>query len=269
MQLLREDAVFEMPPEVTWFTGRELIGRFLRARVLTEPGRFQMTPVAANGQPALGVYLRDDDGVYRAHSISVLTIAASRVARSHVVQRPGSVRDVRPVAGRPRCRFPGAGPMTPPVPAEWPVEAARLLEPSISYALGAVLAVKPELMPCPTPCRDWDLRMLLRHACESLAALGEGTETGRVGLDPAEDGDLAADPARAFHDRAYQLLDAWTSPGRQRQVIEEIMPEAARWQPASWPPRQPSRSPSTDGTYPGRAGSAGRSRAPWPPACWQ
>ncbi len=89
MQLLREDAVFEMPPEVTWFTGRELIGRFLRARVLTEPGRLRMTPVAANGQPALGVYLRDDDGVYRAHSISVLTIAASRVARVTSFNDPG------------------------------------------------------------------------------------------------------------------------------------------------------------------------------------
>lgn len=81
VQLLREDAVFEMPPEVTWFTGRELIGRFLQARVLTEPGRFQMIPVAANSQPALAAYLRDHDGVYRAHSICVLTIAASRVAR--------------------------------------------------------------------------------------------------------------------------------------------------------------------------------------------
>src|ERR1700735_1783497 len=31
MQLLHEDAVFEMPPEATWFTGREMIGRFLAA----------------------------------------------------------------------------------------------------------------------------------------------------------------------------------------------------------------------------------------------
>jgi RNA polymerase sigma-70 factor, ECF subfamily len=38
VQLLTEDAVFEMPPEVSWFTGRELIGRFLRSRVLTDPG---------------------------------------------------------------------------------------------------------------------------------------------------------------------------------------------------------------------------------------
>ena len=111
--------------------------------------------------------------------------------------------------------------MTQPVPAAWPAQGARLLEPSISYALGAVLAVTPELLPGPTPCRGWDLRMLLRHACESLTAFGEGTETGHVGLDPAaEDGDLAADPARAFRDRAGQLLDAWTSPGHQRQVIE-------------------------------------------------
>ena len=111
--------------------------------------------------------------------------------------------------------------MTEAAPTAWPADGARLLEPSISYALGAVLAVTPELLPRPTPCRGWDLRMLLRHASESLAAIGEGIETGRVGLDPAtEDGDLAADPAQAFRDRAIQLLDNWTSPGHQRQVIE-------------------------------------------------
>ncbi|MGH3248923.1 MAG: sigma-70 family RNA polymerase sigma factor [Trebonia sp.] len=81
VRLLREDAVFEMPPEVTWFTGRERIGRFLRAQVLTEPGRFLMIPVAANGQPALAGYLRHQGGGYQAHAISVLTIAAPHVAR--------------------------------------------------------------------------------------------------------------------------------------------------------------------------------------------
>jgi len=111
--------------------------------------------------------------------------------------------------------------MTPAARATWPAAGARLLEPSISYALGVVPAVTPELLPRPTPCGEWDLRMLLRHACESLAACGEGIETGRVGLDPAaEDGDLAADPARAFRDRACQLLDAWTGPGHQRQVVD-------------------------------------------------
>ena len=89
--------------------------------------------------------------------------------------------------------------------------------------------------------------MLLRHASESLAAIAEGIETGRVALDPAaQDGGLAADPARTFRDRACRLLDAWTSPGHQRQVTEHRrLP--ARGQ-ASWPPRQPSKSPSTGGT---------------------
>jgi uncharacterized protein (TIGR03086 family) len=111
--------------------------------------------------------------------------------------------------------------MTQPAPAAWPAEGARLLEPSISYALGAVAAVTLELLSRPTPCQGWDLGMLLRHASESLAAIGEGVETGRVGLHPAaEDGDLAADPARAFRDRASRLLDAWTRPGHRRRVIE-------------------------------------------------
>ena len=78
--------------------------------------------------------------------------------------------------------------MTPPAPAAWPAEGARLLEPSISYALGVVLAVTPDLLPRPTPCRQWDLRMLLRHASESLAALGEGIEAGRAGMDPRRRG---------------------------------------------------------------------------------
>jgi len=89
MQLLRDDAVFEMPPLPTWFTGRELIVRFLQARVLTQPGRFQMIPTAANGQLALAAYLRQHDGVYRAHSICVLTIAGSHVARVTSFNDPG------------------------------------------------------------------------------------------------------------------------------------------------------------------------------------
>jgi uncharacterized protein (TIGR03086 family) len=111
--------------------------------------------------------------------------------------------------------------MTQPTPTAWPAEGARLLEPSISYALGAVVATTPELLSRRTPCRDWDLRMLLRHASESLVAIAEGMLTGRVGLDPAvEDGDLAADPARAFRDRAGRLLDAWTGSAHRDQVIE-------------------------------------------------
>jgi uncharacterized protein (TIGR03086 family) len=112
--------------------------------------------------------------------------------------------------------------MTLTAPA-WPTDGTPLLEPSVTYAVGVGLAITPELLSRPTPCREWDLRMLLRHASESLAALGEGIETGRIGPDPAaEDGDLVADPARTFLDRAAQLLNAWTSASHRRQLIQIV-----------------------------------------------
>ena len=111
--------------------------------------------------------------------------------------------------------------MTPAGATAWPSDGTGLLEPAISYALAAVRAVTPEFLSRPTPCRGWDLRMLLRHANESLAALHEGIDAGCVGLDPTvDDGDLAMDPVRAFRDRACRLLAAWTGPGHEHQVID-------------------------------------------------
>src|SRR5260370_25251088 len=101
--------------------------------------------------------------------------------------------------------------MTQVGPAGGLAGQAGLLESAIGYALGTVQAVTPDLLSRPTPCRGWDLRMLLRHACESLAALGEGVQGGQVGLGPsADDDNAAADPARAFRDRASLLLGAWS-----------------------------------------------------------
>jgi len=99
--------------------------------------------------------------------------------------------------------------MPPPDPALWP----GLLEPAISYALVTVQAVTPELLPHPTPCQAWDVGMLLRHATESLAALQEGIDAGRIGLSPGPD-DPAGDPAELFRDRAGRFLSAWTSSAR-------------------------------------------------------
>jgi RNA polymerase sigma-70 factor, ECF subfamily len=48
-----------------------------------------MIPTAANGQPAFAAYLRGRDGIYRAHSICVLTTAASRVTRVTSFNDPG------------------------------------------------------------------------------------------------------------------------------------------------------------------------------------
>jgi RNA polymerase sigma-70 factor (ECF subfamily) len=110
MELLREDAVLEMPPQPTWFAGREQVGSFLAAQVLREPGRFLLTAVAANGQPALAGYLPDQDGVYRAHGIQVLTISGPRVARIVSFNDPG----LFPAFGLPPALAPGSTPGQPP-----------------------------------------------------------------------------------------------------------------------------------------------------------
>jgi uncharacterized protein (TIGR03086 family) len=95
-----------------------------------------------------------------------------------------------------------------------------LLDQAISYAARSVLDVTPALLPSPTPCRCWNLDLLVRHVSESLAALHDGTVTGHVALIPgAPDRDQAADPARIFRDRAGRLLTARAATGGQRQVI--------------------------------------------------
>jgi uncharacterized protein (TIGR03086 family) len=96
-----------------------------------------------------------------------------------------------------------------------------LLERAIGYALGSVAAVAPRSLSRPTPCADWDLRALLHHVNDSLAALYEAADTGRIGPDPAADdgAGLAADLAATFRDRARRLLGAWTSAGRHHRVI--------------------------------------------------
>jgi RNA polymerase sigma-70 factor (ECF subfamily) len=43
----------------------------------------RMVPTAANGQPALALYMRDEGGVHRAFQIQQLTVDGDRIA--HVV----------------------------------------------------------------------------------------------------------------------------------------------------------------------------------------
>jgi RNA polymerase sigma-70 factor, ECF subfamily len=81
MRLLRDDAEWEMPPLLTWFAGREAIGRFLASNIFGSPRAWRMVATSANGQPAVAAYLRGRDGVYHAHAIQVLTVTATGIAR--------------------------------------------------------------------------------------------------------------------------------------------------------------------------------------------
>ncbi|OBK45277.1 sigma-70 family RNA polymerase sigma factor [Mycobacterium sp. 1081908.1] len=80
--VLTEDAVFEMPPFLTWFKGGDAIGAFLGPRMHA----FGNTPVvrtSANGQPAVALYPATTDGQHRLHALHLLTFAPEGVV--HVV----------------------------------------------------------------------------------------------------------------------------------------------------------------------------------------
>jgi uncharacterized protein (TIGR03086 family) len=85
-----------------------------------------------------------------------------------------------------------------------------LLERAINYTLGSLRLVTPEALSRPTPCRLWDLRALLGHMNDSLRALFEAVDTGRIDLDVLLDGtDPAVDPVVTLRTRACRLLGAW------------------------------------------------------------
>jgi len=88
-RLLREDAVFEMPPVLTWFTGRDLIVRFLGTRVLGRPGDFKAVPVTANSQPGFAFYRLGRDGQHHAHAVQVLTTSGAGIAHVVSFNQPG------------------------------------------------------------------------------------------------------------------------------------------------------------------------------------
>jgi RNA polymerase sigma-70 factor (ECF subfamily) len=88
-ELLREDIALEMPPIMTWFTGRPAVAGFIASHFLIEPGWLRPVPVMANGQPAFAVYQREPGGGYHAHAVLVLTVTRTGIARIVSFQNPG------------------------------------------------------------------------------------------------------------------------------------------------------------------------------------
>jgi RNA polymerase sigma-70 factor (ECF subfamily) len=77
--MLAEDATWSMPPEVGWHRGRDAITTFL----VTGPMRLRWRHLTthANGQPAVGCYLWDEQrGDYAGWVIDVLTLDGRRLA---------------------------------------------------------------------------------------------------------------------------------------------------------------------------------------------
>ncbi|GAA1620488.1 sigma-70 family RNA polymerase sigma factor [Kribbella sancticallisti] len=87
-QVLTKDAVWEMPPYATWFTGRHRVVEFLRTRA-GSPGDEIMVPTEANGQPAFACYQRSAaDSRFEAHAIQVLTVTSAGISSITSFMRP-------------------------------------------------------------------------------------------------------------------------------------------------------------------------------------
>jgi RNA polymerase sigma-70 factor (ECF subfamily) len=86
--LLRDDAILEMPPFELWMQGPEDIRRWLLA--VDALGQELLTPIGANGSPAVAVYRpREPGGPPTPFSIQVLDVADGRISAIHVFLDPG------------------------------------------------------------------------------------------------------------------------------------------------------------------------------------
>jgi RNA polymerase sigma-70 factor (ECF subfamily) len=79
--MLTSDGAMTMPPLPTWYRGREAVTAFLEGVALRRGQRWRLVPVRANGQPAFGKYLWDEEReTFAPHSISVLTLDGTAIA---------------------------------------------------------------------------------------------------------------------------------------------------------------------------------------------
>jgi uncharacterized protein (TIGR03086 family) len=101
-----------------------------------------------------------------------------------------------------------------------------LLARAVSYALKAAALVTPGDLSRPTPCADWDLNLLLRHMCDSMAALDEAMGTGRLDARPQPTA-TGGNPVEVLRDRAAELLcTMFAMPDRMIEVSGLPVPPA-------------------------------------------
>jgi RNA polymerase sigma-70 factor (ECF subfamily) len=85
--LLKEDAVYAMPPWREWYSGRDSIGAFFGAVWPAYRG-FRLVPVGANLQPAFALYTLGAEGRWNAHSIQLLALNQDGIAALTMFMQP-------------------------------------------------------------------------------------------------------------------------------------------------------------------------------------
>lgn len=87
-RILHRDAVIEMPPSRTWFSGKRTCVAFLAHQVLGAPGTWRLLPTTVNGQLAAAAYFRGTTGAYVPFGIAVLATTAEAITHITVFDDP-------------------------------------------------------------------------------------------------------------------------------------------------------------------------------------
>ncbi len=80
-----------------------------------------------------------------------------------------------------------------------------------------VVGVRPEDLPKPTPCRDWDVRLLLNHIIGGNRMFAEVARGGRVDASGEMDDYTRPDPGTNYIASADAVLAAWAEPGAMQR----------------------------------------------------
>lgn len=78
----------------------------------------------------------------------------------------------------------------------------------------------------PTPCTEWDVKMLINHMCDALAFLAAPArgEQPQVNMGPPPDA-VGTDASAAFAATTRELLDAWGAPGAETTTFTTMFGE--------------------------------------------
>jgi RNA polymerase sigma-70 factor, ECF subfamily len=87
VELLKEDAIYSMPPWREWYRGRHSIGDFFGAVWPAYRG-FRLLPVGANLQPAFALYSLGAEGRWNAHSIQLLSLDQGAICTITMFMQP-------------------------------------------------------------------------------------------------------------------------------------------------------------------------------------
>lgn len=85
--LLKEDAVYSMPPWREWYKGKDSIAHFF-SMVWPAYRGFRLLPVGANLQPAFALYSLGAEGRWNAHSLQLLSIENGEIAGLTAYMQP-------------------------------------------------------------------------------------------------------------------------------------------------------------------------------------